>query len=605
MALPLSAEAYERAKAESGAALHYDADTLDYDVVFGPETQAFSSDTREAFDVWGHAMRGHFVPRYLGPAAASDPSDRRSTVELVTRFDFDNAETTIAHTFLFYDTISGLIIDADITLNGEHFHFSRTGEQGAFDQQSVIVHEIGHALGLAHTCGVPGTKHPSCFGLPIEDTEEVLGAIMSPSLSVNRMKRALRRDDVEGIEDVFAVSSTRTVPKFSVIQQDCELPDSPTMFQGDNFLPEFQIYVREVGGAMYTSTTATIASVDRIDLYSRLPENADLLIIDPKTRAYHSSISPPVVCELEPFTFPKDENCACSDINAGGRQFPFYLPMIILMALLAARRARLVLFLVAILLPAEAWAYKCSRVSANVGPSLFWDTRTIPWVAHATLTTDMPNDTALEQLRLSFSAWQDVDCSDMELPFMGQMGGLRAGYVDGGPNQNVVLFFENAWPYDRGVIAVTTNAYETRSGRVLDSDIEINGEQFTFVVGDDSCRENQGEMDLRNAITHEVGHVLGLDHPPIAMRYAGTTMYASAPPCEIEKRSLADDDIEGLCTIYPLEMETHQCYPPDGPSFVVVEQDDGFGGCRAAGTGDSWALYFAALVIFAILRRRA
>lgn len=255
----------------------------------------------------------------------------------------------------------------------------------------------------------------------------------------------------------------------------------------------------------------------------------------------------------------------------------------------------------------DAYAFKCSRVAPDSGPSLVWMERAIPWFAEDDVFM-LLGDRAIgeEEVFGSFSAWEDVECSDLTLPFQGTAPALVAEYKDGQINRNVLVVLKSGWDYDSGAIAVTTSAYDTRSGRVVDADIEINDEDFDFAVVDATCREGAGTMDLRNTLTHEVGHVIGLEHPPNTSRYQNTTMFASAPPCETKKRTLETDDRDGICHIYPTGAPTAQCFPPEGPSFVVVDSDEGYGGCSHAGrTGAPLAtILLIGGFLFALSRRQ-
>ena len=76
-------------------------------------------------------------------------------------------------------------------------------------------------------------------------------------------------------------------------------------------------------------------------------------------------------------------------------------------------------------------------------------------------------------------------------------------------------------------------------------------------------------------------------------------MYGAAPRGDIKKRDLADDDIEGLCTIYPLgQIEPGNCAEfgrQEAPNITVSEVQ----GCQQVPIPTSWAL----LVIFFFLWR--
>ncbi|MBK8009897.1 MAG: matrixin family metalloprotease [Deltaproteobacteria bacterium] len=240
--------------------------------------------------------------------------------------------------------------------------------------------------------------------------------------------------------------------------------------------------------------------------------------------------------------------------------------------------------------PGLASAYTCSRTELNSGPSLVWNTRTIPYfVGSSLLQSVLGQDEAstMEEVQLSFDAWASVDCSDIEFPFQGVREGLSAGFSERGGNTNVIVAVSTGWRHDADAIAVTTNAYDANTGIVADADIEVNAQHFTFVKAVEGCSPSSGYMDLRNTLTHEIGHVIGLDHPPRLRAYKAYTMYPSAPACETGKQSLEEDDILGLCTIYPANGATTPCFPATSARYIVTSSDDGFGGCSDLSDADA------------------
>ena len=124
--------------------------------------------------------------------------------------------------------------------------------------------------------------------------------------------------------------------------------------------------------------------------------------------------------------------------------------------------------------------------------------------------------------------------------------------------------------------------------------------------------------DLENTLTHELGHVQGLAHTcwdhvsatppldnngnpipdcdgPVPPAITMTTMFPSSVPGETSKRMLSDDDVRGICEVYPSSKAPPACYQ-------VVE-----GGCQATPgppTAPLWLLALAPLALF-WRRRRA
>ena len=124
---------------------------------------------------------------------------------------------------------------------------------------------------------------------------------------------------------------------------------------------------------------------------------------------------------------------------------------------------------------------------------------------------------------------------------------------------------------DDWVIALTSVFYDTRTGAIFDSDMELNAWQggtapqppgfyFTCVDAGAICssagQQSCVDIDVQNVVTHEAGHVIGLAHNcqiGQACPDPGpeATMYPTAPPGETSKRTLEQDDVQGVCAIYP------------------------------------------------------
>jgi hypothetical protein len=111
---------------------------------------------------------------------------------------------------------------------------------------------------------------------------------------------------------------------------------------------------------------------------------------------------------------------------------------------------------------------------------------------------------------------------------------------------------------EHGVLALTFVSYRASDGVIEDTDIVLNAADFTWTTAMAGCK---GEYDLESALTHELGHALGLAH---AAGHPEATMFATGTSCEATKRDLASDDQAGLLMLYPAVGEAGGCSTSGG-----------------------------------------
>ena len=101
-------------------------------------------------------------------------------------------------------------------------------------------------------------------------------------------------------------------------------------------------------------------------------------------------------------------------------------------------------------------------------------------------------------------------------------------------------------------------------------------------------------------MTHEVGHYLGLDHSQIQE----ATMYRSARLGETKKRSLEQDDIDGVCSIYPVSESPLECGAPPycNPESLAALRNEA--GCMTHPKSPKQPLAWLALFTIGLWLRR-
>jgi hypothetical protein len=240
-------------------------------------------------------------------------------------------------------------------------------------------------------------------------------------------------------------------------------------------------------------------------------------------------------------------------------------------------------------------SYVRSRVEQDNPAShcLFWTVPTLTWQLSSVgnpLSSDANKQREFEAIRRSFQSWQDIfaSCGNLRIQEGAPVDARDVGYVMKGTNRNLVLFRSrrcadvvpstdacweedtcgnlfDCWDADDRTIGLTLTTYDEKSGIIYDSDIQLNASAFVFTTGDSgTCVPPLSPADcvgtdVQNTMTHEIGHMLGLDHDQLT---STSTMYPKAPSGETAKRSIDPGSHKFVCVTYPQGYPSQSCVTP-------------------------------------------
>jgi hypothetical protein len=193
--------------------------------------------------------------------------------------------------------------------------------------------------------------------------------------------------------------------------------------------------------------------------------------------------------------------------------------------------------------------------------------------------------------QLAAQAWShdDVACTGLSISMTKHAESMADVGLDG---KNVIVFRQDTWCtpststdagadeqtcYAANVMAVTTLFKKTKTGEIVDADMEINAVNYAWAnLITDPTLADGFTADFQNTLTHELGHVIGLAHncyisndgptpltdnmgnievscgsANVPATVTDATMYPVVSTDDTERRSLSPDDEQAVCDIYP------------------------------------------------------
>ena len=230
-----------------------------------------------------------------------------------------------------------------------------------------------------------------------------------------------------------------------------------------------------------------------------------------------------------------------------------------------------------------------ATLAASQLPCLWWATSEIVY-SQSDLGNPATGPSAFDGVTRAWMSWQAVNdaCGSLKLSEGPRLSERAIGYdPSSSSNTNLILFRTRScssvvpsndpcrtsgdcnnkydcWAYNLDVIALTTTHYKTRTGEIVDADVELNSVNpgpFVFTTVDSPpCIGVQMQScvayDIQNTMTHEFGHSLGLDHTS----YLGSIMNPTASVGETSKRTIDPGSKRFICDNYPRALPPRDCH---------------------------------------------
>jgi hypothetical protein len=257
----------------------------------------------------------------------------------------------------------------------------------------------------------------------------------------------------------------------------------------------------------------------------------------------------------------------------------------------------------------------------KAGHYLYWESGCIFLTADQTGTIAVAGQAEFPIIDASIATWNN-DTHTSSCSYMQVMQDPKKAAEVGKDNTNVLKFRDTGcqscqghWCrpaigddaercYNAAAAGITTATYvddnsSSRDGAIVDADIEINGVDFAISVAGVTSSTIPCKAELQNTLTHELGHLHGLEHTCLAPgdpartdnngnpvpacggntdpKIIDAVMFPFQDCGETKKEVLTPDDQNAICTIYPVAKDPGTCNHVGAPGGCCSTERDARG----------------------------